>query len=320
MPYRFLRVKPHKTGFTLIELLVVIAIIAVLIALLLPAVQQAREAARRSACKNNFKQVALAIHNYHETHRVMPMGGGASNPTATNTNCWYKTGANGTVFSWGVHLLPFLEEANRYLNVDFSGASPVAWASNYDEARTLGKVQTFICPSNPQVGWKVRVVATLTPAVTGGGWMPRTDMAGMAGATSWPCVSTTSGSPRINGDGVFYGLSSTRFRDITDGLSNTLLIGEVTANTEAPMTTAVIFSNTYAFYDVSDVSTGINGIYTNPGRGTYDFYRQGFSSFHVGGAHFALCDGSVRFISKNVDQTTLENAAKRQDGNVAGSY
>lgn len=300
-------------GFTLIELLVVIAIIAVLIALLLPAVQQAREAARRSACKNNFKQVALGLHNYHETHNTLPIGAGAAAGAAAD-GCWPAvTGQANQTFSWGVFILPFIDHANSYNNLNFNVPNPWTTSANFDATRALGRVDTYLCPSNPQGAWRM---GSLSSSITTG--MPRTDMGGVFGSTDWRCGNLTIG-PRVDGNGVFFSLSSVKFKDITDGLSNTLLIGEVTGN-PASTSLTTINGNTYAAYDVFDVSNGINGSTTVPGGGAFAFRPQGFSSFHTGGGHFALSDGSVRFVSQNIDRATLRAIATRSGNEVVGDY
>ncbi|WP_437223642.1 DUF1559 domain-containing protein [Planctomicrobium sp. SH661] len=309
--------KRSVKGFTLIELLVVIAIIAVLIALLLPAVQQAREAARRSACKNNFKQVALALHNYHETHSTLPIGQAASTGAATNcygTPSWLPPGGVSSIFSWGVHILPFIDQANRYQNLNMTVPSPLQLPANFDFSKTIGRVDTYLCPTDPQP-W---LVGSLAGSILNG--MPKTNMGGVLGSTDWRCSQLT---PRTNGEGVLFAISRVRFRDITDGLSNTLLTGEVTGNPNAsfnPSSPTTLTGNTYAAYDVFDTSWGVNGSTTVPGKGTFNFRPQGFSSFHTGGAHFALCDGSVRFISENIHQGTLTALSTRSGGETLGEY
>ncbi len=304
---------PRRPGFTLIELLVVIAIIAVLIALLLPAVQQAREAARRSACKNNFKQVALALHNYHDTHGVLPIGAAIGGAGASTGGICSTVNAQTCLFSWGVHILPFLEEGNRYQKVLFSGVpatrdNHLANPANYDFAATLGPISTYLCPSYPDLDIDIGSITGLVSA------MPRTDIAGVADSRDWMCDGVR---PRVDGNGMLYGFSRTRFATVTDGLSNTLLIGEVTGNITA---TSGLRGNTYAGYDVFDVSRGINGSRTIPGNGTWDYRLQGFSSFHVGGGHFAMSDGSVRFLSQNTHQGTLAALASREGGETVGEF
>jgi prepilin-type N-terminal cleavage/methylation domain-containing protein len=190
-------------GFTLIELLVVIAIIAILIALLLPAVQQAREAARRTQCRNNLKQLGIALHNYHDTHGMFPPNGVAG--TTENIGGRY----NQAWLSWSglAMLLPYVEQANIYNEINFS----YRWDNNNGGTRnnTLARtnIPGFVCPSDP--GASVRYTANMGPTSycfsTGpaSNWNVRTNPVGFA--TLW---------------------SGTRIRDITDGTSNTIAMAE----------------------------------------------------------------------------------------------
>jgi len=306
----------QRVAFTLVELLVVIAIIGVLVALLLPAVQAAREAARRSSCAANFKQVALALHNYHDAHKVFPVGGGISG------GCSGKTEKH--LFSWGVHLLPYLEQSARYDRVDFiSGAQPINnqanFQSNANPDAALGPVATYLCPSNPQSDVMVNPgFAALLEA------LPRSDMAGVADSRDWRCNSsgTVGVRPRSDGNGILFAWSKTSFKDITDGTSNTLIVGEITGDHRVTTSSSptALNGNSYTVYDLFDTSSGINGPFTVPGGGTYAFRPQGFSSFHPGGAHFALADGSVRFLSETLDQSLLSGLSTRHSGEVLGEF
>ncbi|MFI4875370.1 MAG: DUF1559 domain-containing protein [Blastopirellula sp. JB062] len=301
-----------RRGFTLVELLVVIAIIGVLIALLLPAVQQAREAARRMTCSANYKQVALAIHNYHDTHLSFPLGGGLTG------GCSGHTGNH--MFSWGVHLLPFIEQAARYDAINFNVPQPASqYQPNYDPDTALGPVSTYLCPSNPQADTMVN--PSLSSLVE---LAPRTDMAGVADSRDWRCDSSGSPGlrPRSDGNGIFYAWSTTKFRDITDGTSNTVMIGEVTGdpNQSTGDSATTYNANTYALYDMLDTSAGINSALTVPGGGTFAWRPQGFSSFHPGGAHFAKADGSVSFLTETINQPLLSGLTTRGGNEVLSEF
>ncbi|MEX1039942.1 MAG: DUF1559 domain-containing protein [Pirellulaceae bacterium] len=300
-----------REGFTLVELLVVIAIIGVLVALLLPAVQQAREAARRMSCSANFKQVALAIHNYHDTHLVFPVGAGIGG------------GCSGTtekhMFSWGVHLLPYIEQSARYNQIDFTLATndPVNYESSTNPQGGLGPVTTYICPSNPQSDLMINPgFSALLEAV------PRTDMAGVTDSRDWRCNAGAGVRPRPDGNGALVAWSKIRFKDIIDGTSNTLIIGEITGDHKVTTRSSAtaLNGNSYAHYDLFDTSTGINGPFTMPGGGAYAFRPQAFSSFHPGGAHFALADGSVRLFTETIDQITLAGLTTRAGDEVVGEF
>ncbi|MEZ6051752.1 MAG: DUF1559 domain-containing protein [Planctomycetaceae bacterium] len=179
--------RPSKSGFTLIELLVVIAIIAILIALLLPAIQQSREVARRTQCKNNLAQLSLALHNYAMAHQVLPPG--CVNPTGP-----IRTEEKGYHYSWIVQILPYIEENNAYHKFDFA-------VSVYDEKHLdvlLHVIPLLQCPSSP----------------TGGG----TSYVG--------CHHDTEAPIDVDNNGVLFLNSSIAYRDVTDGRSHTIFLGE----------------------------------------------------------------------------------------------
>ena len=212
-------------GFTLIELLVVIAIIAILIALLLPAVQQAREAARRSQCKNNLKQLGLALHNYHDIHRVFPSGVVDSNP-ATSSPGDAANNSNG--LAWGTMILPMIDQAPLFNQI---GTQTGGFTRSWQDANgdgTLGDaiaaaktiLPAFICPSDPMGGLN-----------TDKGSFGKSNYLGNAGRGAVQTTSTGAAAGAKNG--MFFENSKRRFRDITDGTSNTFFITERTTKNDA---------------------------------------------------------------------------------------
>jgi len=305
-----------RGGFTLIELLVVIAIIAILIALLLPAVQQAREAARRSSCKNNMKQIGLALHNYHETHKTFPPGWVASRDSVPDRVSQTNN------LAWSVFLLPFLDQTTIYNKLDPN----VGWAK-YDgsawgyENATLYKtaIPVFMCPSDPLEG--------LNTYLTGS--FGKMNYAGIYSPRWWDTVNSTM----VSGRGVFAINSITRFKTIKDGTSNTLLIGERACSAQTLGTyyggiwIGTFSGGTAPNYDASwaynlgvignavDSTAGPTGRYNINGTRTQLFggeldapetyqgraYDWAFNSEHTGGAHFTFADGSVKFLSENMD-------------------
>lgn len=318
-----------RRGFTLIELLVVIAIIAILIALLLPAVQQAREAARRSTCKNSLKQVSLALHNYHETHGTFPPGA-----------VWYGTGSLSSVTApgrdgnwgatWVVQVLPFMDQAPLYNNYDMSLPARSANA-NSGSSVLRAKIPLLRCPSHPGVD------SLLTQDFTG---FSKITYAGSVGSGTALELSDFTNSSRR---GIFSVIAQNgaKIRDITDGTSNAIMLGEIVTGTSTtddkgawgwctgavmsgrnvngiltPNSKTVTDATPYASNDTSnkDVNRRNNPDRSGSGSG------QGLRSFHVGGAHAALTDGSVRFISENIDQNTYLNLLSISDGNVIGEF
>lgn len=327
----------QNRGFTLIELLVVIAIIAILIALLLPAVQQAREAARRTQCKNNMKQIGLAIYNYHDTFNTFPTNGALRNFPGSGT-LPPVTGPGGNQItnsgqSWMMHILPYIEQANLYNRIDRNGIGGT-WESkfqtnivNQEVARTV--LPAYLCPSDDSSGsgtldrrsdWHVaadRFAVTNYKACAGSNWG--------AGLAAWNPVSWPTGRNAGSTDGLNRGngyLCSnqtgvngpTRVRDVTDGTSNTFAVGEALAgysqwnwwfNPNAVTATAAITLNYSA------------KIPPNIGNWPNNY---GFNSKHIGGGHFALLDGSARFVSENIDIGVYRAAATLSGGEVAGEF
>lgn len=322
-----MRPESRRRGFTLIELLVVIAIIAVLIALLLPAVQQAREAARRTQCRNNLKQLGLAMHNYHDVHKMFPPGFVRDWNNGPLGNVWGNEGRN-ALWSWPTFLLPFIEQAPLYEQI---GVGRLLMHQAAADTTTLALMQQtlpgFRCPSDP--GPSLNQFRQVPNGGSGNvncttGCVPVATSNYVATNDSFDIKRglPTSAVRRPNGmmDQPLVGLHAPRsIRDITDGTSNTLMIGE-----RAYTLTGLNGS----FTTGAGVVFGANGdserqdqqgmVYTT-GAGRYPINctdtpacSRGFSSLHAGGTHFVLASGSVRFISENIDHNpstdTLEDA------------
>lgn len=325
------RHKDRHRGFTLIELLVVIAIIAILIALLLPAVQQAREAARRTQCKNNLKQLGLALHNYESTHGAFPMGR-VNFPK---------------VFSAHAQLLPYLDGANLYNLIDFNtapnfGTPSTPMTQNEMAART--RIPGYLCPSD-------------FGRVPGSDFGPLNYPATMGSGLNRLASGGVDSSSIKTGDGVMYSGSATRFADVIDGLSNTAAFsesilgpggnpsspsgppqkadGEVLELSGATVTTTgscVAGGGTWSGLRGAKWLNGHFGdtLYNhfyNPnsrqfdcGNGSHNYGLTAARSRHVGGVNVTLCDGSVRFVSDNVDIRTWQSVATRGQGEVIADY
>ncbi|MFN0197420.1 MAG: DUF1559 domain-containing protein, partial [Planctomycetaceae bacterium] len=209
-----------RKGFTLIELLVVIAIIAVLIALLLPAVQQAREAARRTQCRNNLKQVGLALHNYHDSHSAFPSGWIGVEAGIQSAH------GGGSGVGWGTMILPYIDQANVYnlFNASVNIENPL------NDAFRLTSLTVFRCPSDPQPQrWTIDKDGSPGTAICE---LPTANYIAAFGTENIDGCENAVGTPPVasngqcQGNGTFYHNSLIRIRDITDGTSNTFIAGE----------------------------------------------------------------------------------------------
>lgn len=299
------RKRSGRFGFTLIELLVVIAIIAILVALLLPAVQQAREAARRSACKNNLKQYGLALHNYHDTHKVFPPG----RIRGVSVSGAYT----GSGLSWGTMLLPFIEQSALYDQIDFnlkvgdqSGTS--AALQNLEAMRT--HFPMLYCPSDERPKNQDFNGATDPYNVRSPG-IATTSYYGTSGSFR----NYDSPDNRRSGNGLFQSNSSVNMASIKDGTSNTIAIGEssgLKTNTMGGFYGRVDSSGNPCCADWI-MRTGQHKLnFWDPSAGNARYHA--FSSEHKGGAQFLMCDGSVRFVSENIEHIPSLNAGEAADG------
>ncbi|QDU01059.1 Type II secretion system protein G precursor [Gimesia chilikensis] len=287
-----LRHTRKSRGFTLIELLVVIAIIAILIALLLPAVQQAREAARRSTCKNNLKQIGIALHNYHDVARSFPPGSLFGDDE----------------YGWACMVLPYIEQANIYNQLDFAGQGPDLTIA-LQPGVTDHVIPIYLCPSNS-------MSLTKSP-VRGGAGHNGVDLGGHARIDY--SGSLGSGGGAITG---MFGkikdtLSPTKMRDVLDGTSNTIAVGEAYTQFMREID-GPTHSNVGDFKVWVGTNNQHQNIVAEAGtahiiNGTRD---DSFASQHVGGAQFLFADGSVSFISENIDMVTFGRLADKADGQV----
>ncbi len=328
--------KNRVRGFTLIELLVVIAIIAILIALLLPAVQQARESARRTQCKNNLKQLGLALHNYESTYTMFP-------PSRINLT--------GPVFqqTWNVMVLPFLEQSNMYVQYNFNRN----WYETVNDPITTVQLPAFVCPSTPSA--RALPTSGLYSALSNG---VRTDTP-IWGYSDYGSVNAVrnayivaSGMPSIGTRDAMGGLGrgpgGTRIRDITDGTSNTMLIAEDSGRPRQyigrqpgnnPRVGNVAFGTQFTAdgWGWADINGGFSvdgantaGVQNNTsGSGTTTIVGtcsmnctndSEMYSFHTGGVQTLLADGSVRFLSENIGGSTLVGLITLQGGEVLGEF
>ncbi len=292
------RRKPTTSGFTLVELLVVIAIIGILIGLLLPAVQSAREAARRMQCSNNLKQMGLALHAYHTAVGCFPPGAMAI--------------SSGDAPGLHVFLLPYLEQTAMAEQVDT--AKSVYSSPN----AALGRMRLamFECPSassaddqlHPDQGYyTTNYAGIMGPGIEDN---DRIDL-----------ESSQCGD--IHTDGIFYPLSHTRIADIRDGTSNTLALGERTYELRVWTRGAYRTTSTACVSSTKNIVWPINSdpeklCYNNCSSGrTCLFNDLYFASNHPGGAQFAAADGSVHFLSEQIDMGLYQRLTTRSEGKFA---
>jgi len=299
----------RRCAFTLIELLVVIAIIAVLIALLLPAVQKVREASARASCSNNLKQIGVALHNYHGVHSSFPPGGVTNGPC-----CDTQSGA-----TWTIYILPYLELDNLYKRYDFT--VPNEHANNQFVRQSFVKVYT--CPSDlnanvlefPESGpgsglqYATGSYRAMEGRTDGLAWFEAED--GRIFSLSWRGVlhsisDPTTSTPFPSGyKAPPYGIE--RFATITDGASNTLMVGEWTTKTNRHR--ATFWAYTYTSYNQSAAvppqSRQLLGDYDAcvavGGTGDSNPCKRGWGGFHTNVVLFVMADGSVRYINRNID-------------------
>jgi prepilin-type N-terminal cleavage/methylation domain-containing protein len=370
--------KRAKKGFTLIELLVVIAIIAILIALLLPAVQQAREAARRSQCKNNLKQIGLALMNYHNLHKCFAPGvtvnAGHAAVTAPPQSVVSARAAppNGSsnFLSWTYHILPFFDQGPLFKKVD----SNIYFGTGNNAVLCTTILTTMRCPSDagpPQANGGVQrmgvsnylgnygtgmpdpnvhpqsvqgifgantrtairdvrdgmsnvflVAERRNPSVCGS-WSVEGGPANVAdalgGCSLWAAAAGNSGDNFIfepgpqqtptataAGNVAFYQILGTTRSGVTGGQR---LAGNLAANTAWAAGTAGTIKINRTLYNQSAVA----GDFTNA-------TTVGFGSSHTGGMQAVLGDGTVRFLSENIDSTIYENLSRKSDGKTLGEF
>ncbi|HWL08492.1 MAG TPA: DUF1559 domain-containing protein [Planctomicrobium sp.] len=304
---------PGSRGFTLIELLVVIAIIAILVALLLPAVQQAREAARRSECRNNLKQIGLAIHNYHDIYNLTPIGYIDTNGSTT-TNAGTQDGG----WSWAAQILPQLDQTALFSKFDFRfhphGKLPPEEQNTIASATSLA---VFSCPSDTKPRTRKSGSSDPNATSTANGIVDAVATSSYVGNSGpFNAQFCNQSNPAYQSDrsvGAFRVNIGLRFRDFTDGLSNTMLVGETQwtqtrnnllygslKNAGGADCTDLDEYQTCPYNHVRSTNTFMNATKT-----AYPVkYHTAFGSPHTGGVLFLMGDGSVRFISESIENTS----------------
>jgi prepilin-type N-terminal cleavage/methylation domain-containing protein/prepilin-type processing-associated H-X9-DG protein len=330
----------RRRGFTLIELLVVIAIIAILIGLLLPAVQKVREAAARTQCSNNLKQLGLAVHNYQSSYGKMPYGmlrnqGGFPHPDQPDANGRLRR------FALMHQLLPFIEQdALRQRYQEMEGGSPNLWNNNSIDQNGVQwgpgwyffkqTVKTLICPSNPNPQHLNE------PSSGTGGQYALTSYYGAAGTRGYPRSATGRPSLAQYRDGAFDQNRQYALESLSDGTSNTLMLGERhyfdPVFDSSPIVDDRIKDWGWVWFGAQgDAFLGCSVKINFRLPADFDSRSGGeqqllfedrinaYGSGHTGGANFSLCDGSVRFIRDGISPVTFLALGTRNGGEVLGN-
>ena len=335
------KVKVAKRAFTLVELLVVIAIIGILVALLLPAIQAAREAARRAACQNNFKQVGLALQNYHSAHNRFPSG----------TTDHFSPNNEG--YSWAVWRLQYIEGGSIYDQIDFEDDGFIGSTNDHNRQLMVDtQIETFDCPSSEQPRFSTFSHGDLRVHIG--------DMVGIAGAvppnatdipsSEWRwdalAMNPATASRASTWNGILHARSKVRLAQVTDGSSHVMAVAETSGPTffdgrpDVPFDCrgmfphgwwigadrnqlsgwggdSRVFNTTYIAYrplGTQVCSGGPVSTFRDPGT-NYD-NQVPVQSAHPGGAHAVLCDGSVHFLSDSIDFDTFRYVAIRDSGEL----
>lgn len=294
-----------RRAFSLIELLVVIAIVAILVGLLLPAIQKVRESAARAACSNNLKQIGLTLLGYHDTFKVFPRGGYASTvvpqaPTATQA-------AISTKLSWAASVLPWLEQDALYRTIQAD--LPYTDPANLAAGQTV--LTVFLCPTSPNPSsWRSSpdLPASLSNRYA------RTDYGAVNGERGLRSATGTNTPER----GVLILEQNLSLADITDGASQTILVGEAPEG---------IHSLWISVHNVFDQSAPVSERYSDTSPypsctipGVFCDYGQEISSYHPGGAQTVFADGSVHFLRIAMDNAVLAALCSRAGGEPVSDY
>ena len=311
--YATIQKRRDRQAFTLVELLVVIAIIGILIAMLLPAVQAAREAARRMQCAGNFKQVGIALHNYHSALNHFPPG-----VTWDWSVSYYG-------WSWSVYILPYLEQDILEASINFD---VTVYANTGSREIAAHSIDVYNCPSDPKAGTWCEWSGGFNQGPGVNDDFRVTSIAGVADSDLWQ----RNAAQGENSNGIFFANKNMTIAEITDGTSNTLCIGEVTGARGIRGGVDAWYQHSWFTYNCHATNRVINDPVTLPG-GRNDstdpiggtggntslavatlFNDLGFSSWHPGGCHFGMADGSARFFTEDVDHDVLRFLATRAGG------
>ncbi|EMB15201.1 DUF1559 domain-containing protein [Rhodopirellula europaea] len=312
-----------KQGVTILELLVLVGIVGVLLALLLPAVQSARESARKVTCKNNLRQMGIAIQSFHSAHQRMPSLYNGSFTANGNTLTFPKRYWDEHHFhSWQVALLPSLEQSSLYESIDMTTAA----SDPKNQPNVNVELSVFQCPSTSNV----------TPFSNVRNFAPN-DVIGTAARSDYEAIggihlSSIANENRqllgtnialgawglplqtIPKDATYYNVETTRFRDVTDGLSNSIILAEMSGRPD-PYVRGKLDEDYEEIDNISKPAWAISGSYhaivLSKKFGVNETNHNGIYSFHASGVHVSLADGSVRMLSNSTNKAVLQALTTR---------
>ena len=327
----------RRKGFTLIELLVVIAIIAILIGLLLPAVQKVREAANRSTCQNKMKQLALGLHNHHDANRQLPAGCKSLAFECVAGSKTYPAVVSDALdgrIPWTVAVLPYIEQSAEYSRYNIADTASFAAFAVYPSATNAAvqfpaaannRNKRFECPSDPH----------------NNGQSNNNYLASMGGGANSACYASSDSNRRFFTNGMMYVNSKVKFVEVGDGTSNTFLLGETKyfVNKQERLAAAGVAATdlNYQSWDSAFRSYASNGSFSTavnmcgaifpingfaiPSQNLASLFgpqTSAYGSYHQSGANFALGDGSVRFVTEDIDLTVYRQAGTINNGDPVG--
>lgn len=293
--------KADRPAFTLVEMLVVIAIIAVLTGLLLPAVQQVRAATAMSKCKNNLRQIGIALHQYHNVNHMFPAGFVSTRPGVAGSTTWCNSGPSNDAQGppWTVMVLPYLEQTQMYARIDLTKIFDGSDSAAFPNESAIGPMPVYRCPVDERAAQFPRLNSYF--GVQGGG-------------SKSDCGNTGCETPLARGmyvTGMLFSGSQIKLTNVPDGTSNVFFVGESRYRKMAAYVTWARSGKTDNCAFADQLAGAQEPLNSQIGFGS--FSSRGFSSYHPKGCHFLMVDGSTHFVHDSIDVDTYRQLAQRGD-------